>query len=84
MSIKVVDNQATCQRLMKMLIDKGYTPTDIKEKLHLQSVQCVYKWYATARGKGSKSMPSLDNMLILSDLLGMTINDIIVYNKVDF
>ena len=36
MSIKVINNQATCANLKRMLEEKGLTPNDVKEKLDLQ------------------------------------------------
>ncbi len=83
MSIKVINNQETCRKLTEMLDAKGITPTEIKERLQLQSVQAVYKWYATAKGSGSKSIPSMDNMVLLADMLDVTINDILVCNDVN-
>ena len=43
----------------------------------------MYKWYATAKGSGSKSIPSMDNMVLLADMLDVTINDILVCNDVN-
>lgn len=80
---KVINNQATCAKLKKMLEEKGYTPVEIKEMLHLESVQSVYKWYATARGKGT-SMPSVDNMMRLAYLLKVPLEDIYVTYEVLF
>lgn len=77
MPIKVINNQATCANLKRLLEEKGYTPVEVKDKLHLESVQSVYKWYATARGKGS-SMPSVDNMMILSYMLEMPLDQLYV------
>ena len=79
----VINNQATCAKLKKMLEEKGYTPVEIKEMLHLESVQSVYKWYATARGKGT-SMPSVDNMMRLAYLLKVPLEDIYVTYEVLF
>ncbi len=68
MPIKVISHQSTCVNLKRLLEEKGYSPADIKEKLQLETVQSVYRWYATAIGKGD-SMPSVDNMMILSCII---------------
>ncbi|MCR4717836.1 MAG: helix-turn-helix transcriptional regulator [Lachnospiraceae bacterium] len=83
MEIDVINNQATCANLKRLIEDKGYTPKDIQKKLKLESVQTIYKWYATARGKGS-SIPSVDNMLVLTKLLQVKLDDIYVTYEITF
>ncbi len=83
MSIKVINNQATCANLKRMLEEKGLTPNDVKEKLDLQSVQCVYKWFATANGKRCKGMPSMDNLFILASILDSTVDEIVILNDIN-
>ncbi len=81
MPIKVIDCQATCANLKKLIEEKGLTPNDIRDILNLNSVQSVYKWYATARGKGS-SVPSVDNVIILAHVIGASLDEIYVTNEV--
>ncbi len=83
MSIKVINNQATCANLKRMIEEKGLTPNDIREKLDLQSVQCVYKWFATATGKSCKGMPSMDNLFMLASLLDTTVDEIVILNDIN-
>ncbi len=81
MPIKVINAQATCANLKKLLEEKGFTPNDVKERLNLESVQSIYKWYSTANGKGT-CIPSTDNLVILANLLGVPMDSIIVTNDV--
>ena len=75
-----VDSQATCINVKRLIEEKGLKPKEIKRKLKLNSVQSVYKWYATARGKG-KNIPSVDNAMMLAHVLEATLDDIYVPNK---
>jgi len=53
---------------------KNITVTEIQEKLRISSNQAVYAWF------NGKTLPSLNNMLALSDLIGVEINDMVVDN----
>ncbi len=81
MPIRVINCQATCANLKKLIEEKGLTPNDIRDILNLKSVQSVYKWYATANGKGS-SVPSVDNVIILAHVIGVSLDEIYVTNEV--
>ncbi|MCR4617273.1 MAG: helix-turn-helix domain-containing protein [Lachnospiraceae bacterium] len=79
MESKIINAQATCLNLKKLIEEKGYTPTDIIDFLNLGTVQAVYKWYATAQGKG-RCLPSVDNMILLSRRLGVSLDDLYITN----
>lgn len=74
MSKKVIDNMATGARIRELLKEKGLTPQDVQQELELQCPQSVYAWISDKR----KSLPSLDNMVSLSQLLDVPIEDILV------
>ena len=80
---KVINAKATCANIRRMFEEKGYKPEDIRKKLHLGTVQSVYKWYSTANGKGN-SLPSMDNFIIMAQLLGVTIDELIVTKNIEF
>ena len=48
---------------------------DLQEKLELASPQAIYKWQ---RGD---TIPTIDNLIILADVFGVSIDDIIVWNR---
>ena len=53
---------------------KNITVTDIQDKLQIVSNQAVYAWF------NGKTLPSLNNMLALSYLLGVKMSDMVVDN----
>lgn len=79
MSKKVIDNIATGERIRELLAQKGLTPQDVQRELELECPQSVYAWISDKR----KSIPSLDNMVSLSVLLGVQIEDILVFRDLN-
>jgi len=67
-----IDMQRTGRRLKYILESAGYTPRIIQEYLHLSCVQPIYRWY-----KG-KILPSVDHLLMLSELLNVHMEDLLV------
>ena len=59
-------------KLKKLFTSAGYTPKMLQEYLHLSCVQPVYRWY-----KGS-ILPSVDHLLMLSELLGVHMEELLV------
>ena len=64
-----IDMQRTGRKLKQMIETAGYTPRMIQEYLHLSCVQPIYRWY-----KGL-ILPSVDHLLMLSELLGVHMED---------
>lgn len=67
-----IRQEATGKRMKELLRDNGYSVKDIQEVMGFENPQAVYKWLS------GKSLPSLDNLLILSKLLHTSIEDILV------
>ena len=67
-----IDMQRTGRRLKHMIESAGYTPRIIQDYLHLSCVQPIYRWY-----KG-KILPSVDHLLMLSELLNVHMEDLLV------
>ena len=67
-----IDMQQTGRRLKYLIESAGYTPRMIQEYLHLSCVQPIYRWY-----KG-KILPSVDHLLMLSELLNVHMEDLLV------
>lgn len=70
-----IDMYRTGKRLKRMLETAGYTPRMIQEYLHLSCVQPIYRWY-----KGV-ILPSVDHLLMLSDLLSVHMEELLVKKK---
>ena len=67
-----IQQQATGNRIRELLKENGYTVKDIQEAMGFENPQAVYKWISR------RSLPSLDNFVILSRLLHTSIEDILV------
>ena len=53
-------------------MDNGYTVKDVQSAMGFENPQAIYKWIS------GRSLPSLDNFVILSRLLHTSIEDILV------
>lgn len=59
-------------KLKHMIESAGYTPRIIQNYLHLSCVQPIYRWY-----KGL-ILPSVDHLLMLSELLNVHMEELLV------
>lgn len=73
-----IDMQRTGCKLKRMLETAGYTPRIIQDYLHLSCVQPIYRWY-----KGI-ILPSVDHLLMLSELLGVHMEEMLVKKSAVF
>ena len=71
-----IDMQQTGRKLKYIIESAGYTPRMIQEYLHLSCVQPIYRWY-----KG-KILPSVDHLLMLSELLNVHMEELLVKKSV--
>lgn len=67
-----IQQKATGNRIRELLKENGYTVKDIQEAMGFENPQAVYKWLS------GRSLPSIDNFLILSRILHTSIEDILV------
>ena len=67
-----IDMQQTGRKLKYIIEAAGYTPRMMQEHLHLSCVQPIYRWY-----KGLV-LPSVDHLLMLSELLDVHMEDLLV------
>lgn len=70
--IDVPETGANIKRLMEL---KDVTPKMIQHRLGLTSPQAIYKWV------WGKCLPNIDNLVVLADTLGVTIDEILVLKK---
>lgn len=71
-SIKQKESGKRIQTLMR---EKGFSVRDIQEIMGFENPQAVYKWTS------GKSLPSIDNLLILSRTLGVHMDELLVTNE---
>ena len=67
-----IQQKETGQQIKRLIKEKGYTVKDIQDIMGFSNPQAIYKWMS------GKSLPSLDNLVILSRLLHIRIEDILV------
>ena len=67
-----IQQKETGRQIKKLLVEKGYTIKDVQSAMGFENPQAIYKWIS------GKSLPSLDNLVILSRLLYTSIEDILV------
>ena len=67
-----IQPEKTGERIKKLLLEQGYTIREIQGAFGFENPQAIYNWLS------GKSLPSIDNFVILSRLLHTTIEDILV------
>lgn len=67
-----IQQEETGKRMKRLLKENGYTVKDVQNAMGFENPQAVYKWLS------GRSLPSIDNFIILSRLLHTTIEDILV------
>ncbi len=67
-----IDMKKTGLRIKKMLSEAGYDVKYIQSYLHLACPQSIYRWF-----KG-KILPSVEHLSALSELLHVSMNELLV------
>lgn len=67
-----IQPEETGKRIKQLLAEQGYTIRDIQGAFGFENPQAIYKWIS------GKSLPSIDNFVILSKLLHTSIDNILV------
>lgn len=70
----MIDMKKTGEWLRYLCKRKNLTVADIQEKLQIASNQAIYAWF------NGKTLPSLNNMYALGDLMEISVNDMVVDN----
>lgn len=65
-----IQQKETGSQIKRLLTEKGYTVKDVQGAMGFENPQAIYKWIS------GRSLPSLDNFVILSRLLHTSIEDI--------
>ena len=72
MSIPFVNTVATGQNIDRLRIAAGMSVKDMQMVFGFATPQAIYKWiHGTA-------MPTIDNMVILAAILGVTLDEIVI------
>ena len=72
MRVPYINTVATGENINRMRMEAGFTVKDMQAVFGFATPQAIYKWiHGTA-------MPSIDNLVILAAVLGVTMDEIIV------
>ena len=70
--VPYINTVATGENINRMRMEAGFTVKDMQAVFGFVTPQAIYKWiHGTA-------MPSIDNLVILAAVLGVTMDEIIV------
>lgn len=70
--IPVINTKRTGERIKELQAESGLSCVQMQDYFGFNTPQAIYKW------RNGKSMPTIDNLVILADLFGVKIDDIIV------
>lgn len=76
-SFPVIDVPATSKNLKKLRESQGISVAYLQQLLEMQNPQSIYTW----EDSGSKYLPCLDNLVILSKIYKVPIDDLIVLRE---
>ena len=72
-ALPVIDMTSTGMNIVRMRQNAGLTVKDLQDIFGFSTPQAIYKWQ---RGT---AMPTVDNLVVLAAVFGVTIDDILVY-----
>ena len=67
-----IRQKETGNQIKRLLKENGYTVKDVQNAMGFENPQAVYKWLS------GRTLPSLDNLVILSKMLHHSIEEILV------
>lgn len=70
--VPTINVKATGLRIRQLLDDADMSVRDLQNVMGFTTPQAIYKWLH------GKCLPSIDNLVVLSMVLGVSINEIIV------
>ena len=70
--LPTIDAEATARRINARRIENNLTVRDLQNVFGFSSPQAVYGWIR------AKSVPSIDNLVVLASVLNTTIDDLII------
>jgi len=71
-SMPIIDVAATGANIKSMMRTKGFKVSDVQARCGFNTPQAIFKWF---RGD---ALPTIDNLVILAAVLGVTMDEIIV------
>ena len=75
--VPVIDLTATGQNIKNLRVAAGISVRDLQNILGFTNPQAIYKW------QNGDCMPTIDNLVILAAVLGVTVDEILITNDED-
>lgn len=72
----VVDMISTGRNIKTLRVENGYTVRDIQTIFNFEHPQAIYNWEA------GKSLPTVDNLIVLADLFCVRVDEIVKTQRV--
>ena len=72
-NIPTIDMVRTGNNIARLRMEAGLSVRDLQRILGFATPQAIYKW------QQGRALPSLDNLVVLAAVLGVRIDDILVY-----
>lgn len=73
LALPVIDMTATGMNITRMRQNAGLTVRDLQVIFGFSTPQAIYKW------RRGTAMPTVDNLVVLAAIFGVTVDDILVY-----
>ena len=73
--MRVLDAKSTVDAIVSLASNKGMTRHELSRKMHLTSM-AVYNW------QYRETIPSIDNLIMLTEILGVTLDDLVKTKEV--
>ena len=70
-----IQQKETGKHIKELLSENGFTVREVQRVMGFENPQAIYKWIS------GKSLPSLDNLVILTRLLHTSIENILVLDE---
>ena len=72
-NIPTIDMVRTGNNIVRLRMEAGLSVRDLQRILGFATPQAIYKW------QQGRALPTLDNLVVLAAVLGVKIDDILVY-----
>ena len=76
-TMPIIDMIKTGQNIVILRKQAGLSVRDLQDAFGFGTPQAIYKW------QQGLALPTIDNLVVLAALLGVTIDDILVTDKTD-
>lgn len=73
----VLDLEGTGTKIKTLMKLRGVTPRQLQLIMDFPYVQTIYNWFA------GKNMPTLDNLVVLAQILGVSMDEIVVTKMIE-